>query len=207
MNMLHSEKYGIALQLAKKFAGDSPARMMLMFVQHASDGSMVATDSRRLCRIKNIHGFDKDYLVNPHTFEIATGKYPSIDSVIPTFEKATISLNEEQIKLWLQIHKSLNQMAKATKTNKSVTLTMDEDGFEIVLDGTELKMKAPCESYEFSKDAEYIVYAIEYMRDALEMHCKLGTKSLSIQITSSFKPILLTDNENIDTVVLPIRRY
>ncbi|MDP7981016.1 hypothetical protein [Bacillus multifaciens] len=207
MNLLHNEKYGVALQLAKKFVGVSAGRMTLMFVHHAADGTMIATDSRRLCRIKNIHGFDKDYLVNPHTFEVATGDYPKVEGIVPTFEKATISLNEKQIKLWLQIHKSLNQISKAIKVrNKSATLRMNSDGFEIELDGTEVKMKAPCESYNPQK-VEYVAYSIEYMRDALEMHCKLGTKALFIQIESSFKPILLTDNIRLETIILPIRRY
>ncbi|MRB61741.1 hypothetical protein GH880_30345, partial [Bacillus thuringiensis] len=56
---------------------------------------------------------------------------------MPSVEKATISLNDEQIKLWLQIHKSLNQIAKATKAGKAVTLRMSENGFESELDGTE----------------------------------------------------------------------
>ncbi|BAR82268.1 ABC-type proline/glycine betaine transport systems, ATPase components [Bacillus thuringiensis serovar tolworthi] len=206
MEMLHNEKYGVALQLAKKFVGKSAMRMTLMFVQHSADGTMVATDSHRLCRIKNIHGFDKDYLVNPLTFEVATGDYPKVDKVMPSFEKATISLNEEQIKLWLQIHKSLNQIAKATKAGKTVTLRMSENGFEIELDGTEVKMTAPCELYEF-QNVPYVVYSIEYVRDALEMHEKLGTKALFIQIASATQPILLTDNMRLETMVLPVRRH
>ncbi|PHA15498.1 hypothetical protein [Bacillus toyonensis] len=206
MQMLHNEKYGVALQLAKKFTGDSPARMILMFVHHAEDGTIVATDSRRLVRIKNIHGFEKDYLVNPHTFEVATGNYPNTDSAIPSFEKETITLNEEQIKLWLQIFKSLNQMSKAIKTNKIATIRMNKEGFEVELDRTEVKMKAPSEQYEF-QDVKYIAFSIEYMRDALEVHQKLGTKKLFIQITGSHRQLLLTDNERIEAVVLPIRKH
>ncbi|MGG1152778.1 hypothetical protein [Bacillus wiedmannii] len=207
MQMLHNEKYGVALQLAKKFTGDSPARMTLMFVNHEADGTLVATDGHRLIRIKNIHGFDKGYLVNPHTFEIATGQYPDTNRVIPEFKKATITLNEEQIKLWLQIYKSLNQMSKAIKCgHKSVTLRMNESGFEFELDGTEVKMKAPCESYEF-QNVEYIAYQTEYMRDSLEAHHKLGTKTLQIQIESSFKTMVLTDNQRVETAIVPLRRY
>ncbi|RFT67712.1 hypothetical protein D0U04_06330 [Bacillus clarus] len=62
------------------------------------------------------------------------------------------------------------------------------------LDGTEVKMKAPCELYEF-QGVKYIVFSIEYMRDALEVHQRLGTKKLFIQITGSHRQMLLTDNE------------
>lgn len=207
MQILHNEKYGAALQIAKKFTGDSTARMILMFVNHEADGTIVATDSHRLIRIKNIHGFDKDYLVNPHTFEIATGQYPDTNRVIPEFKKATITLNEVQIKLWLQIHKSLNQMSKAIKRgHKSATLRMNESRFEFELDGTEVKMQAPCESYKF-QDVTFIAYQIEYMRDSLEAHHKLGTKTLQIQIESSFKTMVLSDNERIETAIVPLRRY
>lgn len=206
MQMLHNEKYGVALQLAKKFTGDSPARMILMFVHHDEDGTIVATDSRRLVRIKGIHGFKKDYLVNPHTFEVATGDYPDINNAVPSFEKATITLNEEQIKLWLQIFKSLNQMSKAIKTNKTAIIRMNKDGFEVELDRTEVKMKTPSEQYEF-QDVKYIAFSIEYMRDALEVHQKLGTKKLFIQIMGRHRQLLLTDNERIEAVVLPIRKH
>ncbi|MEN3133273.1 hypothetical protein ABDI49_21860 [Bacillus cereus] len=69
MEMLHNEKYGgftVSEEICREIGDEND----FMFVQHSADGTMVATDSHRLCRIKNNDGFDKDYLVNPLTFEV-----------------------------------------------------------------------------------------------------------------------------------------
>ncbi|EJQ43704.1 hypothetical protein IEQ_05032 [Bacillus cereus BAG6X1-2] len=102
--------------------------------------------------------------------------------MITEFKEATIVLNEEHIKLWLQIHKSILQIAKVVKlTYETVNIHMNKSGFEFVLDGTDVKMTAPYERNK-SSSVEKVCYQIEYTRDAIEAHQKLGTKQLFIQI-------------------------
>src|SRR5690625_2928974 len=126
---LHSPKYGQAMKVAKKFTTNNARRPILTFVNHDKDGSIVATDGCRAVRVKDIHGFKEDYLIHPHTLEFAKGKFPDTEKIFDDLKgESTIRLNKEQIKIWLQMHKSLNQFIRNIYgTNYHVTLEFAED--------------------------------------------------------------------------------
>ncbi|MDF2859618.1 MAG: hypothetical protein K0Q87_5469, partial [Neobacillus sp.] len=82
IEFIHKDQYGIALEVAKKFANKNDNRPIINYVFHAANGDMIATDSHRMICIKEMHGFEKDYLIHPSTFMVAKGKYPETKKLI-----------------------------------------------------------------------------------------------------------------------------
>ncbi|WP_188453768.1 hypothetical protein [Virgibacillus oceani] len=146
---IHSDKYGEALKVAKKFTGNGNLRPLLTFVQHNKNGSIVATDSRRAIRISNIHGFDETHLIHPHTVEFAKGKFPETAKLFDdTKGETTIQLNRFQIKVWLQMHKSINQLIKkAFGRYSNVSLELGEEINFRIKGENEVAFKLPYDQY------------------------------------------------------------
>lgn len=205
--MIHSDKYADAVRMAKKFTANPGARMVLTMVQHMKDGSIRATDSHRLLVVRDVHRFKEEYLVNPSTLEFATGKYPETEKLIPKKRKNVFKLNADQIKLWLQMHKSMNQVAKAAKTRNDITVKMTPDNFIFEVNHTEITFNLPVEEYHHNKKVEKITYQAGYMRDVLESHSKLGSEELYIHMDSQMKPMVLDNQDDVLGIVLPVRTY
>lgn len=212
LDFIHKENYGKAMQVAKKFTNKGSMRPVLTFVNHEKDGSIHATDSHKAVFIKDIHGFDKDYLVHPNTLEFATGNYPDVKDI---FEKAkgdsTIVLNKEQLSIWLQMHKSLNQLVRQNYSHREfVTLELKDELTLKIADQNEVAIKLPYEQYNNTLENDKlprVSYNQAYMRDCLEAHAKLGSSYVEIVINHSFKPILLNGDAQVKSLLQTVRTY
>lgn len=208
LEFIHNEKYGVALQVAKKFVAKTYIRPILQYVQHLDNGDMVATDSRRLIRIKNIHGFKEEYLVNPATLDFAKGNYPKTDKLIESADSdAKFTLNAEHLKLWLQMFKSMNQLTKKMRMhNKCIVMESNGSNATFSVHNTDISFNLPVTA--MIKGGFKIAFSAEYMKDALEAHTKLESKNLVFRIPSEMKPMLISDEDNtVETLVLPVRIY
>lgn len=210
---VHKDLYGIGIEVVRKFVAQGQSRPILTYALHDKNGDVLATNSHKAIHIKGIHGFKEDYLVNPKNYMFARGAYPDIYKVIGSegYEKS-ISLNKEQIKLWLQLFKSFNNTLKMMKSsNRDKTAKMrfldnsmiieimvdSENSFKTVLPTTELV------NPEFDK----ITIPVESMRDALEAHFKLNSEKLNIYFRGQMRPIILDDEVQVKTIILPVRTY
>lgn len=211
LEFVHKDLYGVALEVSKKFVSEHQARPILTYAFHAANGDLFATDSHRAIHIKDIHGFKEDYLVNPKNFMFAKGVYPDLNKVSSRENhKKAIVLNKGQIKLWLQLFKSMNntlKMMKSSNRNKAATFTFkgkiieaevkvdSENSFKTILPTTELIVP----------EIKSISFATDFMRDALEAHFKLNSENLTIYLKGATQPIIMDDETRVKTLVLPIR--
>lgn len=209
IEFIHGAKYGKAMKMARKFTANNVNRPILTFVNHDKDGSIVATDSYGALRVKNIHGFKENYLVHPHTLEFAKGKFPDTDDIIDDLKGTpTIRLNQQQIKIWLQMHKSLNQFIRNIYgTNYHVTLEFSEDITFKIAGENEMSFKLPFEDYKQPEKVGKVSYDQSLMRDALDAHFIMESESIDIVIKGSHSPILLDNGIDVQTIVTPKRVY
>jgi hypothetical protein len=208
--LIHHSDYSIAMNLAKKFIGKNDNRMILKFVHHSKDGSIVATDSHRAFTVKNIHGYKEDTLLNPNSLEVAKGNYPDLSRVNQPRDnaKVIIKLGKEALAKWLQMHRSMNQMNKTLKNHHGViSMTVEKDVVRFEIKPHDIIFKLPFDEAEHIKDTETIRYRCEYMRDALEAHVSLNSKEVELQVYGSMSPFVLDDLERVQTIVLPARTY
>jgi hypothetical protein len=209
---IHKDLYGVAIEVVKKFVAEGTNRPILTYAFHDKNGDLLATNSHKAIIIKDIHGFKDDYLVNPKNYMFAKGIFPDLYSVIDgASHKKYISLNKYQIKLWLQIFKSINNTLKMMKSRITRTVKMrfiegnvvievnvdPENSFKTVMPAAELTIP----------DFENIVFSAEMMRDALEAHFKLNSDILNVYFHGQMRPIILNDESQVKTVVLPVRTY
>jgi DNA polymerase III sliding clamp (beta) subunit (PCNA family) len=210
IEFVHGDLYGIALEVAKKFVCKSDTRPILTYVSHAANGDLIATDSHRMIRIRGIHGFKEDYLVNPKSFMFAKGNFPETEKLSGIENhQATIVLTKEHIKLWLQLFKSINQTMTVLKDrNKTVRLCFaegKEEAVNVELGDHGIKMSMPCIATYPGFDV--VSFNVEYIRDALEAHFKLNSEQLTFYFHGNMRPIVLDDDANVRTLILPVRTY
>lgn len=205
-DFVHGDLYGVALDVVKKWVSKHSNRPVLQYAQHTEDGDIVATDSHRMIRIKGIHGFKEEYLVDPKHFNFAKGNYPKTAD-LSSREKHTesIVLSKEHIKLWLQLFKSMNQTLKVMKTSWPIAkMIFKEDHIEIELPIHKVVIQLPHEVYQ-KPDMDAISFQVEYMRDALEAHMKLNSEQVTFYFCGPMKPFILDDDNAVMTLILPVR--
>lgn len=206
LNFIHDSNYADVIKVASKFTSKHAHRPTLFFVNHDKDGSIVATDSHKFIKVNGIHGFDKDYLVHPKTLEFATGNYPDVENRIgASVDNPTkIELNKEQIAIWLQLHRSINQLSKHYDArNRVVKLTVTEKIMMKIGRENSVEMELP---FTNITGGHYFNYNAEYMRDCLEVHHVLGTNKLSIVISGPMRPVqLIGDNGDVKSGLVPVR--
>lgn len=208
LEFVHGDLYGVAMGVAKKFVSKQSTRPTLQYARHTADGDIIATDSHRLVHIKNIHGFKEEYLVDPKHFNFAKGQYPDTDRLSRRDEHdEAIVLTQEQIKLWLQIFKSVNQTLKVMKDNMgTVNLWFKENHVEVELKKHNIVIKLPHEVYQ-KPETKVITFQAEYMRDALEAHHKLNSEQLTFYFKRQMRPMILDNDIDVKVLVLPVRTF
>jgi DNA polymerase III sliding clamp (beta) subunit (PCNA family) len=207
IEMVHPEKYANSIKIAQKFTSKSGLRLALQLVCHRENGDLIATDSHQLIRVKQAHGFTEEYLVNTKSLEFAKGTYPDIDRTIPTEHKTIIRLNKDQIRIWLQMHKSMNQMTKLKAVQDSLTMNLTNDSISFEFRNRNISFQLPFEEMDSSPDIRAITYQVEYMKNALEAHFLLNSQEVYISLSSPLRPILLDNQNDVQAVVLPVRIY
>lgn len=206
LEFVHGNLYSTAMDVLKKWVSDNRNRPVLQFANHEGNGDIVATDNHRAIRIKGIHGFKEDYLIDPKSFTFAKGNYPSLHNQLD-IEKHTesIVLSRQHIALWLQILRSLNQTLRIMKDRLgTATMHFKEDGVEIELDKYQIFVKPPHDVYQ-KPDFPSVRFRIEYLRDAFEAHSRMESEQLTIYLRSANALITLDDDEAVRTVVMPVR--
>ena len=206
LEFVHGDLYSTALEVVSKWVSKSESRPMLTYAQHTEDGDIVATDSYRMIRIRGIHSFKEEYLVNPSNFTFAKGMYPDVERLAERENHTeAIILSKEHIKLWLQLFKSMNQTLRIMKDRSGVAkMHFKENHVEMELTVHKIIIQLPHEVYQ-KPEMNAISFNVEYMRDALEAHFKLNSEQLTLYFKGSMRPFIMDDDEAVMTLVLPVR--
>jgi hypothetical protein len=203
LNLIHNSMYPTALKFAKRFVSDNHYRMILQLVQHAEDGAILATDSARGIMIENMHGFNEEWLVNPHTLEFAKGKYPEFRKVFPDpKETPDLSLGATDIDKWVQLLKGLRAMTKSK--SEVLTFRFIEDSL-IAESKLGLTIRLPFSGVNPSFADEQIVLNTIYLLDAMELFAAMKTDSVRIHFFGEYKPALFDGVNGVRVIILPVR--
>lgn len=212
INFIHADQYAKAIRIASKFTEKRTVRPTLIFVNHTKDGEIQATNSQKLIRIKDIHGFEENFLVHPTTLEFATGKYPDVNKTYEINKSdAIIELNKEQIDIWLQIHRSINQLVRQSYKTGYVTLHFNKNGVQLMVGRDNvIQIQLPYKNFkehDGMSDLTKIHYDQELFRDCLEAHSVLGTNKLEIRFSGFLNPVVLKGDSIVKTLFSPMKVY
>ncbi|AAU85066.1 DNA polymerase [Bacillus phage BCASJ1c] len=208
---LHPKKYADVIKMARKFVATLETRPILKMVHHDEKGRVIATNSHVALIVEDAHGYGKEVIIDPNTLEVVQANYPDLTSSIPDREKdapkAKITLNKEQIAVWLQMHKSMNQMAKSFKGLQPFLEFMFDDGLKFHLKHTDISFNLPYEDYVKSEDIPQVGYSILNLRNSLETFKVLESDSVTFEFYSRMGPFLATNGSGVNVVLSPIRTY
>ncbi|WP_272032947.1 hypothetical protein [Oceanobacillus kimchii] len=208
LQFVHKENYGLAMELVKKFVSKHEHRTFLQYSLHKSNGDLLATDSHRAIQFYDIHGYSEDLLINPKNLMAAHGKYPDIEKTInKDGHTQSITLNNQQIKIWLQILKSFNQLMKTMQIrNKVMGFNFAEEKMVTESKELDLTFNLPYGSYNKPK-IDGISFNVEYVRDALEVFSKLNVDECTFYFDTAMKPFVIETKDVVKVVILPVRTY
>lgn len=206
---IHDGLYGETMKVMKSFTGAHRSRPILNYVLHKDNGDVIATDSMTLLEVKNVHGFKEEVLIDPTTFMMAKGKYADLTNIgKQQGHKEAFKLNKEQIKLWTQLFKSINQTLKIMKDPRGAAeFKFTHGGVELNLEKLKVKMNMPVQWCAATDSLESITFNAALMKKALEAHHKLGSEEITVYLYGKMRPIVTDDHVRVSTLVLPIRSY
>lgn len=206
LTFIHNDLYGTSLNIAKKFVSKSQSRPILQYCFLRFDGSLFATNSQYALRIKDIHGFKEDLLINPFNNMQAKGNYPDMEKVIENVVvNPVIQLDKENLNLWYQIFKSVNQILKTYKTRLTeVEIEIKENSLIIYYLSKKVKMEVPINTSP-ENVGKKLAFQSEFMMNALEVHIKLESKTVNFCCGTRNNPFTL-DSEKARVLILPIRK-
>ncbi len=216
LNYIHGDKYPSALKIASRFVTQVQTRPILQYVKHDENGNMYACDSHRAIKVTSIHGFKETLLIHPKTFMAATGEYPDLDKILGDGQeeeyKKVLSIKQSEIKMWHQLLKSINHtVSKVMKIrNNMVAMERVEDNIQIgpkitAEQSFSIQLPGNFEEAEINFDRVYI--NSEYLRDALEGFKLMESKNIDVYMKNQMRPIILTDHNQVEIAILPVRVY
>jgi DNA polymerase III sliding clamp (beta) subunit (PCNA family) len=193
-------KYG------KKFAGTDSARPILEGIHYATDGTAFVTNAHYGLQIRNAHNFNTPMTLNAKTGSPIEGVYPDLSRVFPDRYDNTITIGAKDLKdLLLRVRCAADVASRINKKVPVITLDAhNETVFIKIINsdkgldfsaylGTTLKN----DTSKRSLNAEYLYTALSLFSDTnTDMIVKLGVP---------LSPIVLTDGNDIDVVILPYR--
>lgn len=208
MEFIHKDTYPTALDLTKYFVSKSEVRPILMYTYHAPNGDLVACDTHTMLVARNCHGFSEDLLINPRTFMAAKGKYIDYKKIVADTDAklGTIELSVEDLLIWRQMHRSMNQLAKGTKEKFGIIqMRYDGENLQFEVEGAGVSFNLPFVAIGATKTFT-VRYRIEHMRNCLNAHVALNDKKngVVIKMASPMAPVVV-EQADVVTMLTPIR--
>jgi len=203
MNQKLIEKYG------KKFAADKNGTPVLQGIHYAADGSVLVTDRHRGLRIREAHSFKEPMTLHAKTGLPIDDQYPDLTKIWPNDNRA------QRIVLAGSVLKNVADRLRciadvASRLNKKLPIVTIEvsngSAWVHVKDEDSLvQAKVFLGNTEDSKLQLNISLNAEYLYTALSLFADASVTELHLSLQGPLNPIYLTDNQNIDVVILPYR--
>jgi len=212
-------KFDQAMKLFKKFVATEDYRPILKLV-HFDGKYLVSTNSHVLLRVNAEHITDLPELelgslIDPKTNTVIADKmnYPQTERLIPSHynTKATIDGNIKEFQTHVKAAKSLvknkhNKVIKLELTRQETTLTAKY----LQDDDTLNEYKETMKNLYVSDEELTLHVSAKYLDDTLttiKKLSKLSSNPVELQIISSVRPILFTQENVFDIIVLPLKVY
>ncbi|MNI42137.1 DNA polymerase III subunit beta [compost metagenome] len=200
-------KQAILAKYAKKFATkQNGSRPILEGIHYATDGTAYVTDGHILLKVRNVHTLSDPTTVSVHSGMPIEGVYPSVTKIIPMKFDHEIQLGAGSLKDVLTRATCAADTAKRLdKSDPLVRLVADNGSVHFVVHDQDRKTEFRAFFGNTLKvfAAKWALNA-EFLRLALSLFADAG-RDLTVKLSGSMSPIVLTDNEDIEILILPYR--
>lgn len=192
---------------AKKFASNDKKIPILHGIHYAADGTVYATNRHYALRIKNAHKF-APVTLHAKTGVPIDGQYPDVASV---FDKAEFD-NELIIHNKLQLEQAHFiadcALAVAVKIDKKVpTIRLSSENGPLYLSVKHENQLTFQGFFGNLLNPKPLISTLnaQYFVNALEVFLEAPPSEVKIKFKGKLDPILITDESDIDVLILPFR--
>lgn len=182
---------------AKKFAGNKD---IYQGIYYRADGSAVVTNRHMALRIRNAHDMAHATVLHAKTGVPLTGKYPDVDRVFPASSCEKIRL--DGLEGVLLRTRCATDVAKVLDKKLPVALLKVVGGAAYLQIKTQIEFSALFGTLQGKESLRAV--NPEYLHTVLSVFQDSGS-SVSVELRHPFEPIVLTDEADIDVMVLPYR--
>lgn len=202
------DKKQLIAKYGKKFAAtEKEAAPVLKGVHYAANGSIFVTNRLYGLRIKHAHGFPQAITIDAKTGAAIEGEYPqNFEKVFPTNHKDTIHLKAGP-ELNTAVNSALAIGGAASIYDKKlpiISILVEKSVASLSFQNDSCRASGflgnvlPAETFNtWSLNADYLLTALQLFKDV--------DRRVSILLNRPMDPILLTDGEDIDVVIMPYR--
>lgn len=193
----------------KKFVGLGGLTPVLAGIFYAADGCVYATNRHYAIRVRDAHKLSSPVILHAKTGAPIEGQYPDVEKVFNDVQYAgEFSYTEP---------KEFNQALFAAECALAVALKIDKRVPLIrlaYLDGR-IHLFAKDEENTVSfrgffgtydkEDFPLITLNANYLANAMTVFSEIPFEVVKVRFSSPHNPILITDEANVDVIILPVR--
>lgn len=200
-------KYELLSKYAKKFATkQGGTRPILEGIHYAAGGTACVTDGHVLLRIRNAHQFETPATINIYSGMPIEGVYPDVSKAFPNSFDHEIQIGAMSIKdVLTRVTCAADVAKRLDKKAPVVHLSADNGTVYMLVNDADKKIEfrgffgntLKVATKRWSLSAEFLQLAVSLFADA--------GRDVSVNLAGSMSPIVLTDNEDIDVLILPYR--
>lgn len=196
-------KQELIAKYGKKFTSTDVKQPVFQGVHYATDGSVFVTDRFYALRIRNAHTFETPLTLHTKTGMPIEGVYPDMNKVFPTHFDNEIQIGGGALDGVLMRTRCAADVASRLDKKHPIVALHAENG------SAYLEIKKPVEFSAFfgntlKIDASKRSLNSEYLHTALSVFNDAGY-DVSVKFGAPLSPILLTNNDDIDVLILPYR--
>lgn len=192
---------------AKKFVGNDKKTPILNGIHYAADGTVYATDRHQVLRIRNAHNFKEPITLHAKTGTPISGTYPDVEKVLSKLKFSNVIYLGQMSELNQAVLATNCALAVASELSKvpMVQMTVENGVCYLNVIGESINLKAffgnalKADSSQRTLNPRYLANALGVFADKLER------ASVYVKIGDPNEPILVTDDKDIDVVILPFR--
>jgi len=181
---------------------------MLEGIHYAADGSVFVTNAHFALRVKNAHSFKEAVTLHAKTGQPIDGVYPDLSRVFPDSFDNEIYLNQEFLEnVILRTRCAADVASRLDKKHPVVKLEASNGSAYLQIkneDNRQVGFQAffgdtiKSDTSKRSLNAEYLYTALSVFADA-------GCRGVYVKLGKSNHPIILTDGQDIDVLIIPYR--
>lgn len=206
-------KQQIIAKFAKKFAYKAPKtdkNNILEGVNYATDGSVFITNRHYGLRIKNAHKLESPVTIHATKGVPIEGVYPDISRLFP--ESFDIEICLSSVSLATSYAKYVSEVAsKIDRKHPIASICVIEEEGSLVLSAQTDDKLVKCEAILSYTDIPPALFGrrclnANYMLTALEVFTEFNAKQVFLKTNENVvAPIIISDNADIDVIILPYR--
>lgn len=201
-------KQKIIAKYGKKFASaKSGDRSALEGIHYACDSTVFVTNSHYALRIKNVHSFKEPVTLHAKTGQPIDGVYPDLSRVFPDrFDNEIILKNGWLDKVILRTRCAADVASRLDKKCPIVWMEASNGSayLQIKDEVTQIDFSAFFGNTIEPKPSKRSLNA-EYLHTALSVFADAGSREIFVKLAGPLHPIVLTDGQDIDVLILPYR--